>query len=79
MGLLQKLGIKLFLSSIFPKKGDWKTKTGSIILMIALLLRSIPAMFPMQHEIAELLSAIGIGLGGVGIADKLNKIGASKT
>ena len=76
MGFLQKIGIKLFLKTIFPKKGDWKTKTGSILIMIGMLLQQLPPLFPMQELVSSFLIAIGTGLGGVGIADKLNKMGA---
>lgn len=74
MSFLKKLISSAFLKTILPSKGDWKTKLGSILLMIAMLLKTIPVLFTMQHEIGDLLIAIGTGLGGVGIADKLNKL-----
>lgn len=74
MGFIKNIFAKLFVSSVLPGPGDWKTKLGSILAGIGGILKALPNLFPSQEMIAELLISIGVALGGVGIADKVNKL-----
>ena len=74
MGFLKNLIGGAVIKSVLPGKGDWKTKLGSILLGIGGILESIPPMFPQQDMVAKLLLSLGAALGGVGLADKFNKL-----
>lgn len=74
MGFFKNLVSKVFWKTILPVTGDWKTKLGAFILSAGLFLENFPGLFAGQEAVAKLLISIGTALGGVGVADKMNKL-----
>ena len=53
----------------------WKTWLGMGLVAVGGILESMPEMFPGQHAVAKAVMAIGVAVGGVGIAHKVEKAG----